>query len=182
MAGLRIHRYIIGNKIFSALILNMTTIRKATNKDITNIAKMAVELLKYHAKFDPYFAPVKNAKSLYAKHFKSCLASPTKQLLVAEYNNEIAGYGLIEIAMRPPVLKVRNMGVVNDIFVVKKFRRKSVGRQLFAGMLDWIKKEKSKYPSLNYIELAVNTKDMISQKAWAKYGFKEYMSKQRLKV
>lgn len=160
----------------------MTTIRKAKVKDIPNIAQLAVELLKYHAKFDPYFAPTENAESIYTKHFKKCLTSPMKQLLLAECDGELAGYALIEITSRPPIFKVKNMGVVNDIFVVKKFRRKSVGQQLFTGMLDWIKNEKPKYPSLNYIELSVNIKDDVSPKAWAKYGFKEYMSRQRMKI
>jgi len=160
----------------------MTTISKAKIKDIANISKMAVGLLKYHANFDPYFAPAKNAENIYAKYFKKCIYSPSKQLLVAECDGKIAGYALIEITSRPPVFKVKNMGLVNDLFVVEKFRKKGVGRQLFAGMLDWIKGEKSKYTTLNYIELSVNIKDSVSQKAWAKYGFKEYMSKQRMKI
>ena len=157
-------------------------IRKAKIKDIPSIAKLAVELLKYHANFDPYFAPAENAEDIYAKYFKRCIYSPSKQLLVAECDGEIAGYALIEITSRPPVLKVGNMGLVDDIFMVEKFRKKGVGKQLFIGMLDWINKEKSKYATLDYIELSVNLMDNISQKAWAKYGFKEYMSKQRMKI
>ncbi|MFA6304532.1 MAG: GNAT family N-acetyltransferase [Patescibacteria group bacterium] len=160
----------------------MTIIKKAKINDAANIAKMAVALLKYHANFDPYFAPINDAENIYAKYFKKCIYSPTKQLLVAECDGKLAGYALIEITSRPPVFKVKNMGLVNDIFVVAKFRRKGVGKELFIGMLDWIKSKKPGYKSLDYIELSVNIKDIISQKAWAKYGFKEYISKQRMKI
>ncbi len=160
----------------------MTTIRKAKIKDIQQIAQSAVELLKHHANLDPYFAPINNAKDIYTQHFKRCIYAPKKQLLVAEHNGEFAGYALIEITSRPPVLKVKSMGVVNDIFVLEKFRKKGIGKELFDGMLDWIKNKKSKREPLDYIELSVNIKDAVSQKAWAKYGFKEYMSKQRMKI
>jgi GNAT superfamily N-acetyltransferase len=160
----------------------MTTVRKAKIKDVPKISESAVELLKYHANLDPYFAPVKDAKEIYAKYFKRCIHSATKQLLVAECDEEFAGYALIEIATRPPVLKVRNMGVVNDIFVIEKFRKRGIGKELFAGMLAWIKIKKTNYTSLNYIELAVNVEDIVSKKAWKKYGFKEYMSKQRMEI
>lgn len=160
----------------------MTTVRKAKINDIPSIAKSAVELLKYHAKFDVYFAPVENAKDIYKQHFRRCIYNPRKQLLVAECDGKFAGYALIEIASRPPIFKVKNMGVVNDIFVVEEFRKRGVGKELFAGMLDWIKNKKTNYESLNYIELSVNIKDIVSQKAWAKYGFDEYMSKQRMKI
>lgn len=160
----------------------MTIVRKAKIKDISIIAESAVELLKYHARFDSYFAPVKNAKDIYTQYFKRCIYNSKKQLLVAECDGKFAGYALIEITSRPPVLKIKNMGVVNDIFVVEEFRKKGIGKELFTGMLDWIKNKKANYESLDYIELSVNIKDAVSQKAWAKYGFNEYMSKQRMEI
>ena len=116
------------------------TIRKAKIKDVPNLVQLAMELLKYHESFDPYFAPAKNAKDVYAKFFKRCIYSTIKQLLVAEYNGEIAGYALGEISSRPPVFKIRNIGAINDMFVAEKFRKSGVAKQLLTELLDWIKR------------------------------------------
>lgn len=160
----------------------MIIIRKAKVQDVPRIAQLAVELLKYHGKINTYFAPGANAKETYAKYFRSCIYSSKKQLLVAELGDEIAGYALAQIALRPPVFKVKETGLVDDMYVLERFRRKGVATQLFAGLQDWIKNKKVKYATLKYIELSVNIKDDISHKFWAKLGFREYMSKQRMKI
>ena len=157
-------------------------IKKAKIKDIPNLVQLAVELLKYHKRFDSYFSPAKNVKDVYAKFFKRCIYSTTRQLLVTEYDGEIVGYILGEISSRPSTFKIRNIGTINDMFVVEKFRKSGVGKQLLTELLNWIKNKKSKYPKLNYIELSVHTKNIIGQRAWAKYGFKEFISKQRIKI
>lgn len=157
-------------------------IRKAKIKDVPIIVKLAMELLKYHKDFDSYFAPAKNAKDVYVKFFKRCIHSSMKQLLVAENDGEIVGYALGEISSRPPVFKIRNIGAINEMLVAEKFRKSEVAKQLLTELLDWIKSKKSKYQKLDYIELSVHTENIIGQKAWAKYGFKEFMSKQRMKL
>ena len=68
------------------------------------------------------------------------------------------------------------------MFVAEKFRKSGVAKQLLTELLSWIRSKKSKYPKLDYVELSVHTKNIIGQKAWAKYGFKEFMSKQRMKL
>jgi len=160
----------------------MITVRKAKIIDVPKIAKAAVQLLMYHAKFDPYFSPAQDAEEIYKKYFRRCIYSCKRELLVAEYEGEFAGYANIELASRPPVLKIKNMGVVNDIFVIEKFRKNGISKELFFGMLDWIKSKKKNCESLEYIELSVNMEDPVSQKVWEKHGFKEYMSKQRMKI
>ncbi|MBT3539297.1 GNAT family N-acetyltransferase [Candidatus Parcubacteria bacterium] len=160
----------------------MTTIRKAKLKDVPEISKLAVELLKYHADIDPYFAPAKNAVDSYSKHFARCVRSSLKQLLIAEVGNKIIGYALVEITFRPPVFKIRDTVLVSDMFVLEEFRKKGVSKKLFAELLDWVKHKKVKYKKLDYIELFVDTQDSVSPKVWKKYGFKEYMSRQRMKL
>lgn len=158
------------------------TIRKAKIKDVAKLVLLAIDLLKYHENFDPYFTPAKDVKDVYAKFFKGCIFSTTKQLLVAEHDRDIIAYALGEISSRPSVFKIRNIGVINDMFVAKKFRKTRIAKKLLAELLCWFKDKGLKYPRLNYVELSVHTKNEIGQKAWAKYGFKEFMSKQRMKI
>ena len=157
-------------------------IRKATIKDVPQLMLLAIDLLKYHENFDPYFAPAQDVNNIYEKFFTGCIFSTTKQLLVAEHDRGIIAYALGEISSRPPVFKIRNIGAINDMFVAKKFRKTGIAKKLLTELMCWFKDKGLKYPGLNYVELSVHTKNEVGQKAWAKYGFKEFMSKQRIKI
>lgn len=152
-------------------------IRKATLKDIKQMIDCALSLLKYHYDFDPYFAPVKNVKDVYQKFFKRCIYSNKRHLLVAEENKKIIGYALGELGSRPPVFKIRKIGFINDVFVERKFRKLGIAKQFLLELYKWFKSKK-----LEYIELTVHVKNEIGKKAWTKYGFEDYMVKQRIKM
>jgi len=152
-------------------------IRKAKLKDLPRLAKLGVELLKYHAEFDPYFAPNKDVEKVYFKFFKRCIHSGNRRLLIAKEKDSIIGYSLGKISKRPPVFKTREMGFVNDMYVISKFRKQGVANMFLEELFAWFKSKK-----LRNIEIHVHTKNEIGKKAWAKYGFKEYMTELRIEI
>jgi len=162
---------------FSHLNSKIMEIRKAKLKDITQIADFAVSLLKYHHDIDSYFAPAKDVKDVYRKFFKRCIYSKNRYLLVAEEDNKVIGYALGELGSRPPVFKIRKIGFISDMFVDKNFRKSGIAKQFLAKLFIWFKSKK-----LKYIELTVHVKNEIGNKAWAKYGFEDYMKKQRVEL
>jgi GNAT superfamily N-acetyltransferase len=157
-------------------------IRRAKFKDIPILSQFAVDLLKYHEEFDVYYAPAKNVKEEYIKYFKFCIRSSLKLLLVAEAEGKLIGYALAEINGRPSVFKIRNIALINDMFIVEKMRNSGIGKKMYLEIIEWVKGQRKKYPKLDYVELGVHTKNVIGKKAWLKYGFEEYMSKQRIKI
>ena len=152
-------------------------IRKAKLKDIKQTADYGVSLLKYHYDFDPYFAPAKNVNDVYLKFFKRCIYSKNRHLLVAEENGKIIGYAIGELGSRPPVFKIRKIGFISDIFVEKEFRKLGIAKQFLLELNKWFKSKK-----LKHIEMTVHAKNEIAKKAWAKYGFEDYMIKQRVEI
>lgn len=149
-------------------------IRKAKVKEIPQIAKLGIELIKYHQKIDPFYEPAKNIEEVYNNYFRKCMYSPKSLLLVAEKDGKIIGYALSSVILRPPVFKIREMGYIDDVFVEGEHRRCRIGRELLAELFEWFRRKKIKN-----IELNVHTKNVVGKKAWEKYGFKEYCVKLR---
>ena len=150
-------------------------IRKAKLKDIAQITELALKLIKYHANFDPFYTPAKNVKEVYYKFFRRCVYSPNRLLLVAEEQNKIRGYALGETGSRPPVFKIRKIGLVSDMVVDEKMRKKGIAKLFLSELFDWFRNKK-----LDCAELTVHSKNEVGRKAWSKCGFETYMSKQRL--
>jgi ribosomal protein S18 acetylase RimI-like enzyme len=155
-------------------------IRKAELKDLPVITKFALKLLLQHYKFDVYNKPNKNMLNNQKKFFKNCILN-TKMwmLLVAEdkTKNKIVGYSLAFIHNRPPVYEIRKIGFIADMFVLPLYGHQGVGNLFLKELFKGFKKKKIKY-----IELTVHIKNDIAKAAWKKYGFKEYMSKQVLRL
>ena len=152
-------------------------IRKAKLKDITQITNYGLELLKYHQGIDLYFTPDKNAKEFYQKLFKKFIYSKNSNLLVAEDCGKIIGYALGGIHPRMPIFKIKRIGSINDIFIIKKFRKTGISKLFLIEMKKWFKNKKIKY-----IELSVHIENKIGKKVWLRYGFEDYMLKQRIEI
>ncbi|MCL0056503.1 GNAT family N-acetyltransferase [Dehalococcoidia bacterium] len=152
-------------------------VRKAKIKDLPRVTELAVALLKYHENLDPYFTAAKDVEAVYLKFFKTCIYSPKRLLLVVEENSEIVGYALGESASRPPVFKIRRIGVINDMFVVEKLRKCGIAKIFLEQLFIWFRSKQ-----LDYVQLGVHVRNQTGKKAWAKYGFEDFMSTQRAEI
>jgi ribosomal protein S18 acetylase RimI-like enzyme len=152
-------------------------IRKAKLKDVEQVAVYGVGLLKQHCGLDSYFAPAKDVKEVYRKFFKRCVFSKNRHLLVAEENGKIVGYALGELGSRPPVFKIRKIGFINDVFVAEEFRHHGIATQFLCELKRWFRSK-----NLEHIEISVHVENPLAKKVWEKYGFEEYMIKQRVEM
>ena len=152
-------------------------IRKARLKDVAQIADYGFELLKYHQRIDSYFAPDKNSKNFYQKLFRKFIHSKNSNLLVAENCGEIIGYALGGIHPRMSIFKIKRIGSINDMFVREDFREAGISKLFLIEMKKWFKSKKIKY-----VELSVHVENKIGKKVWLRYGFKDYMIKQRIEI
>jgi len=152
-------------------------IRKACLKDIKSVAELALLLLRYHSNFDPYFLPGKDAGPAYEKYFRSCVLSRKKLLLIAEKNNRIIGYSLSHITERPSVFQIRDIGLIDDMFLISNFRRQGVGRLFLQEISKWFKSK-----GIKHVELIVHSANDIGNSVWNKFGFKDFMIKKRGRI
>ena len=150
-------------------------IRKFQKKDISEVVKLGIDFLNYHKKFDPFFAPSKNIKSIYKKYFSEYLNSNNKLLLVAEEKGKIIGFATGDIKKGSELFRVKVTGLIEYIFVSSGYRRQGMGEVFMKEILAWFKGKKIKY-----IAISVHSKNKIGRKAWEKYGFKEFMIRQRI--
>ena len=93
------------------------------------------------------------------------------ELIVADISGNVIGYAKIEIAKYPPVFEKKQYGMISDIAVSKKYRRRGIGHALFNESVKWFSELKIKR-----IELRVSNANDVAQGFWEKMGFKPYMT------
>lgn len=158
-------------------------IRKAGIRDISQIASLNYKLNTYHLKFDSYYDLKSDAETILRKqYYKTMLLIKTIHskktlLLVAEIDNKIIGYVYGSILGRSDFYKVNRYGYIGGLFVLKEYRRKSVGRKLVYGMLDWFKQN-----NINYVETKVDLRNKSAVSSWEKYGFVAFHLKMKKKL
>lgn len=152
-------------------------IEKAKIKDVPKIAEYGFELLKYHQSLDIFFTPDKDAEEIYRDFFKKCVYSRNNQLLVAKENDKIVGYALGGVHPRMPFFMNKKIGSINDMFIKKEFRNKGISKLFLLEMKKWFRSKK-----IEQLELSVHIRNEIGRKVWLKYGFSDYMIKQRIKL
>ena len=89
---------------------------------------------------------------------------------VAEDGEKIAGYALAKITSRPPVSKIQKIGMIDDVYLEKKYRGSGIAKKLLEEFYAWFRKNK-----IDHVEMSVHIKNKIGRKAWKKYGFQVYL-------
>lgn len=148
-----------------------TIIRKAKQEDIPQVIKLFRGIVQYHHDLDPVYLPGSKLPRDSAKRITKLIRKRNAVLIIAEVNRRIVGYFIAEI--KKSRMRVNNkIGWISDGFVEKKFRRKDLGKDLFAFTKKWFLRK-----GFKRIELMVDTRNTLGIKAWQKYGFKEYQKK-----
>jgi ribosomal protein S18 acetylase RimI-like enzyme len=97
-------------------------------------------------------------------------ANPDLLLLVAESEPTIVGFLLAELGRYPPCFVQQDYGTISDIAVTKTFRRRGIGRKLFAEAMKWFASK-----SIDRIEARVATTNPLSTKFWRQMVFSPYI-------
>lgn len=138
-------------------------IRKATKKDLKEILKLELKLVKHVKNFDKDINLQRSEralKRLYSELPKNFI------VIVAEENNKIIGF--ISADTHKNSGWGYNYAWVDDLFVEEQYRRKGIAIELISKLLDILKKE-----DIRIFKLGVDIENKIAQKLWKKVGFKE---------
>ena len=150
---------------------------KAYSKVVERILDLWCEFMDFHEQYDSIYKRSKNGSSKFLKFLKERISDRTFLVLVALEEEIICGYLLAKIETKPPVFKNRRHGVIFDLAINEKFRRKGIGEKLFHESLVWIKKKK-----ITRVELTVATSNPASMKFWTKIGFKPYSERRFINI
>lgn len=150
-------------------------IRKAGPEDLAGVVELWVEHLDYHARCDPYFARAPGADEGFLKYLQESLAEIG--LLVAEDQDHLVGFILLEIASRPPCFVERRYGMVTDIAVTEAYRGHKIAAQLLAQGLAWFKAQ-----GIRRVETRILDANPLASAFWKSAGFHPYLTCSYLEI
>jgi len=151
-------------------------IRKARVADVDRIAKMNLDLLKMHNRFDERFQLKKGALKLLKEHMRKKVYSNNVQIYVAE-DQDVIGFMVAKIEKNFPAFKESQFGHIGATYVEKKYRKSGLGRKLLDNSIEWLKGK-----GVKNVALHVHEKNAIGLGAWEKLGFKNYMQMRSRKI
>jgi len=146
----------------------MTSIRKATIKDLTAILNLQKHLMSVEKEYNPHS---RRNECYTEKEIKHILKSKDTLFLIVEdkSNNSIIGCGFAKTEEGELWDKYKTKGYVGLMVVNEEYRGQGIGASIMNKLLDWFKKRKIKD-----IQLCVYIENKRSANFYSKFGFKPY--------
>ena len=136
------------------------SIVKATEKDIPEVAKLSIEMLKYHnTLMNNYFTVYAYEK--YVENFQQKLKDG-QYILVAKIDNKIVGF-LSAKFKKTPWYKYANLCMIDEVSVSEKCRSCGIGTALIKKILSICKKKKVEEVKLNIYNTNVKAKRLYER-------------------
>jgi len=154
-----------------------TTIRKAVERDVPAIVELWKEMIDFHKERDRFFSRSATGHEAFADFVTGHISSETSCVFVAEAGKDIVGYCLSVIEEYPLVLQAKERGLVRNMAVTKRYRRKGIGKRLLKKAQSWFS-EKGVYR----IETRFATSNELAAEFWAKMGFTPYLETAFLEI
>ena len=150
-------------------------IRPFIKEDLPQTLQLCREIRQYHIDIlDGYFTPQDD--NLEKVGFLQSLKDDKTIALVAEENKEICGYLLAE-QKYSPYLVAPNVVHISNFGVIKKMRRKGIGKKLIDRLFTICQKR-----GIDEIRLDVFNKNANAYKFYEKYGFKPFEYRMKLPI
>ena len=155
----------------------MVKIKNASRKDVEKIKSLWCEFIDFHESYDSYYKRSKNGARAFSQFVDKQISDRNALVLIAQVDNETCGYLIARIENRQPVFAETRYGMIYDIAVNEKYRRKGIGEKLYESSVDWFQSRKVKR-----IELNVAISNPISMKFWTKIGLKPYYERRFINI
>lgn len=154
-------------------------IRMARRGDAEAIGALWCVLMEYHRQIDTRFQASQAQKPQYVLHAQNMIQSRDSNVLVAEEcaTGKIVGYLMGELQERSFAGSIGSFGFISDMFVDEQFRRKGVGRQLYAEMRRWFY-----IRGAHAVELYAAVLNPTSQAFWQAMGFQPFLTLMHLDI
>jgi ribosomal protein S18 acetylase RimI-like enzyme len=146
-------------------------IRKATRRDLPQIARLAGALVRQHYAFDAQrFLFIENPEAGYEWWFGKELANPKALIYCAKLDGKLVGYAYARLEPRDWNALLDAHGALHDILVDDSARRRGVAKQLLARVCAELRARGA--PRL---VLHTSVKNKAAQKLFASIGFRKTM-------
>lgn len=163
----------------------MITIRTARLADVPMVTKLWKEFVKdqaeiiigNNAKSKPFLVQRLDAAKNFADWAKRKIRSRSAKVYIAEVDGEPAGFSLIFIRTWPPILRLRRLGYMDDLFVKKEFRGLGISSKLHKEATKWFRQK-----GMRHVALTVGTGNEPAHSIYEKRGFFDYHVEMRKKL
>ena len=146
-------------------------IREANDSDVESMKEIWKEFIDHHKAVNSFFSRVDDAHEKFGEFALSNIRNKGKWIvLIACYDDKIAGYCMAAIEEYPPVYENPKYGYIMDMAVSGKHRRNNIGTKLYLGAADWFKEK-----GLSRIELHAVAANSLGLKFWRKMGVEDFM-------
>ena len=136
------------------------SIVKATEKDMPEVAKLSIEMLKYHnTLMDNYFTIYPYEK--YVENFQQKLKDG-QYILVAKIDNKIVGF-LSAKFKKTPWYRYANACMIDEVSVSEKCRSCGIGTVLIKKILSVCKKKKIEEVKLDIYNVNIGAKRLYER-------------------
>jgi len=149
-------------------------IRNLQKKDAEAFLGLIKGMIDYHHGIDNYYKDFSQHKTL-EEDIKFWLNDKDTRSLVAEDDGKLIGYLRAGVEKAPDYVAAKKIGIIYDAFVLEKYRKQGIAKQLLTEALRWFEIKKVKN-----IELSVDVRNDAGIKFWKNTGFKEYKFRMRL--
>ncbi|GAB0168033.1 GNAT family N-acetyltransferase [Lysinibacillus sp. CTST325] len=151
-------------------------IKIASLEEIPQIEILYEELFLDMSKLQPtYIAPAKQD----VEFLKNIISEEKSDIFVAEFNNNITGFLLIQELATPSYSCIvqHNYAYIMDIIVGGQYQSKGIGALLLREAKKWAEERK-----LDYLELSVLAENIGAINLYDKHGFNETSRTMRLEL
>ena len=148
------------------------TIREATNADLSEILARWAELLAAHAELHPrLYATAPHAHGTYHAFLRRKLDEPRQVVLVACAERKVVGYAVGGMGQRAAIFRIRDVGMVYDLVVTPRWRRRGVARALADSML-----ERFRSWGLSHAQVSYSPDNPSASTFWPAIGFAPFLA------
>jgi len=151
--------------------MNDITIRKATHIDLPMLREFEQGLIEAERPFDPTIRD--NPLRYY--DLEAILESESSIIVVAQYQEEIIGCGMVLTADARPYLKHKTYANIRFLYTVPEYRGKGVNALVIDFLKQWAHTK-----NLFEIRLTVYQDNLPAIKAYEKVGFHKHIIEMRL--
>ncbi|MGE8004317.1 N-acetyltransferase family protein [Lysinibacillus sp. NPDC093216] len=151
-------------------------IKIASSEEIPQIEILYEELFLEMSKLQPqYIAPAKQD----VEFLKNLILEEKSDIFVAELDNNIAGFLLIQELATPPYSCIvqHNYAYIMDVIVGGQYQSKGIGSLLLQEAKKWAEERK-----LDFLELSVLAENIGAINLYDKHGFNETSRTMRLEL
>ena len=146
-------------------------IRKATERDLPEIARLAGVLVRQHYGFDhKRFIFIENPETGYEWWFNKELKNERALILGAELDGKIVGYAYARLEEKDWNALLDEHGALHDILVDESVRRQGIGKQLLDRVLAELRER-----GVERVVLHTAVQNVSAHKLFESAGFRRTM-------